>query len=107
MWDVLRNRVLRTDISDPDIRSFTGFAQCIVARIEVLSFLELVLKQVFLGGHFTVETKQTLFIGAQGAGVHLVLLMRIHFQVLMNWMWASASQINQSIKKMETSIFDV
>jgi hypothetical protein len=40
MWDVLRNRVLRTDISDPDIRSFTGFAQCIVARIEVLSFLE-------------------------------------------------------------------
>lgn len=40
MRDVLRNRVLRTDISDPDIRSFTGFAQCIVARIEVFSFLK-------------------------------------------------------------------
>lgn len=107
MGDVLRDRVAGADAGDADIRGFAGFAEGVVARVEVFAFLlverrkgllvwvvglvglvllgsgcgfdggwvrlvrarlgtylELVLEEVFLGGHFAVQAQQTLLLGA-------------------------------------------
>ena len=41
------------------------FRHCVVAGIEVLAFLQLVLKQVFLVREFAVETEELLFFFRQ------------------------------------------
>lgn len=113
MGDVLRDRVAGADAGDADIRGFAGFAESVVARVEVFALLrmwkrengvswggdladvvwkwkwdsmgerevvgydwrgpdwthlELVLEQVFLGGHFAIEAQQTLFLRAHRLG---------------------------------------
>lgn len=40
MGDILRNRMAGTNIGDTNVRCFAGFAESIVARIEVLAFLD-------------------------------------------------------------------
>lgn len=39
VWDILRNRMARTDIGNANVLRLARFAQGIIARIEILSLL--------------------------------------------------------------------
>lgn len=83
--NIFGNRMAGANIGDANVRGFAGLAESVVARIEVLPFLrweerlgkqiaawickftylQFVLKEVLLGGHFTVQAQQTLLLRAQ------------------------------------------
>jgi len=82
--DVFWKGVLGADRGDANVGGFAGFAEGVVARVEVFTFLKLVLEQVLLVWQFAVKTEEALFVCTQGADIDLVALMRIqsHLEVL-------------------------
>jgi len=79
--DVFGERMFSADGTGVDGGGGTGFAECVVAAVEVLAFFEVFSKVVGFGGQLSVETEKTLLVGREGADVDLVPLMRIHFDV--------------------------
>lgn len=85
MRDIFGDGVLGANIGDTNVRGLSGFAQCVVARIEVLPFLssmeirmwptlvkairsthlQFVLEEVLLCGHFAIQAQQALLVRAQ------------------------------------------
>jgi len=66
------------DAGDAYIGGFARFAQCIIPRIEVFPFPELVLKEILLVWHLAIESQKALLVWTQRIEVNLVLLQRIH-----------------------------
>lgn len=85
VWDIFGHWMPGSDVGDADIRRLAGFAEGVVARVEVFAFLtqaefsvrfhllcydpvylQLVLQQIFLRWHFAIHTQQTLFVWAEG-----------------------------------------
>lgn len=80
--DVFWKGVLGADRGDANVGGFAGFAEGVVARVEVFTFLErvrrvceveegvaclkLVLEQVLLVWQFAVKTEEALFVCTQG-----------------------------------------
>lgn len=41
------------------------------------TYLQLVLEEVFLGGHLAVQTEKTLLVWAQGLGGHRLMVIQV------------------------------
>jgi len=72
MRNVLWNWVQRPD----DGVGSAGLGECVVTRVKVLAFLEVLGKVVRLGGHPAVETVEPGFLGRESIDVDLG---RVHF----------------------------
>ena len=90
MWDIVRVRMLGTDICDTNIRCLASLAECVVSGIEIFTFLqwsvrkkgnrgvremreqreethlEFVLEKILFSGHLSVKTQQALLVRGQG-----------------------------------------
>ena len=63
--DVLWKRVLGANASSIDRTGLAGLGESVVARVEVLAFLEVLREVVGLGGQLAVETEETLLVWGQ------------------------------------------
>jgi hypothetical protein len=64
--DVLRERVLRAHAAGIDGACLASFRECVVARVEVLAFLEVLGQVVGFGGELAVEAEEALLVGGEG-----------------------------------------
>lgn len=66
MRDVLRERVLRAHAAGIDRGCLAGFREGVVARVEILAFLEVLCQVVGFGGELAVEAEKALLVRREG-----------------------------------------
>lgn len=66
MGDVVGFGMFGADGGHAGVGGFAGFGERIVAGVEVFTFFEFVLEEVFLVGEFAVEAEEALFVGGEG-----------------------------------------
>jgi hypothetical protein len=80
MWDIFWERMFRADAAGIDGRCFASFGECIIAGVEIFTFLELFGQMVGFAGKFAIETEESLLIRGKGCNIDLILLQRIHLE---------------------------